>query len=217
VAEVKNTLDNLPWEAIQDTVHVLHYARLRNKQVFIMGNGGSAATASHMACDLSKNTVIPGQPRFRVMALTDNMALFSAYANDHGYADVFSEQLASLARPGDVAIAISTSGNSPNVLKAVELARATGIITIGWTGYHGGQLCDMADISVVVPNHCVEQIEDVHMMLEHMVTTFLRRAIQADGASRIDGLTPEQWGGNFMERMRRERVNACRRVPVDQV
>ena len=201
VAELKETLDNLPWEAIRDTVGLLHYARLSDKQVFIMGNGGSAATASHMACDLGKNTVIPGRPRLRVMALTDNMPLFSAYANDHGYENVFVEQLANFVRRGDIVIGISTSGNSPNVLKCIELAQEVGAITIGWTGYDGGRLAQMVDVPVVVPNHCVEQIEDVHLMLEHLVTTVLRRAIQADGVALPEGFVPELWGPRLAERI----------------
>lgn len=201
VAEIKESLDNLPWEAIHTTVSLLHHARLTERQVFIMGNGGSAATASHMACDLGKNTVIPGRPRFRVMALTDNMALFSAYANDDGYESVFAEQLANFVRRGDVVIAISTSGNSANVLKAVELAREAGAITIGWTGYDGGRLAQRVDVPVVVPNHCVEQIEDLHLMLEHLVTIALRRAIQADDVPLPAGLVPEPWGPRLAERI----------------
>ncbi len=199
--EIKATLDSLPWEAIRDTISLLHYARLSDKQVFVMGNGGSAATASHMACDLSKNTVIPGRPRFRVMSLTDNMALFSAYANDNGYENVFSEQLANFVRPGDVVLGISTSGNSPNVIKGIELARKARALTIGWTGYDGGKLADLVDIPVIVPNHCVEQIEDIHMMLEHLVTTALRRAIKADGVAVPGGFVPELWGLRLAEKI----------------
>jgi D-sedoheptulose 7-phosphate isomerase len=201
VTELKETLDSLPWEVIQDIVSLLHFARLTDKQVFIMGNGGSAATASHMACDLGKNTVIPGRPRFRIMALTDNMALFSAHANDYGYENVFVEQLASFVRRGDVVLGISTSGNSPNVLKGIELAREVGAITIGWTGYDGGKLAQMVDVSLVVPNHCVEQIEDVHMMLEHLITTALRQAIQADGVPLPDKFVAELWGLRLAERV----------------
>ena len=180
VHEIKKTLDNLSWEAIHNTVTLLHHARITDKQVFIMGNGGSASTASHMACDLAKNTVIPGQPRFRIMALSNNMALFSAYANDNGYENVFAEQLANFVRQGDIVIGISTSGNSANVLKAIKLAKKTRAVTIGWTGFDGGQLAQMVDLSLNVPNHCIEQVEDIHLMLEHMVTTALRRAIQAN-------------------------------------
>lgn len=191
VAEIKKTLDNLPWEAIHDTVSLLHYAWLTGKQVFIMGNGGSAATASHMACDLGKNTVILGRPRFRVMALTDNIPLLSAYANDHGYENVFVEQLVNWVRQGDIVIGISTSGNSPNVLKAIKLAREVRAITVGWTGYDGGMLAKMVDVAVVVPNHCVEQIEDIHLMLGHLVTTTLRHTIQADCAPLPSGVVLE--------------------------
>jgi D-sedoheptulose 7-phosphate isomerase len=201
VAELKQTLDQLPWQAIQDTVSLLHYARLSDKQVFIMGNGGSAATASHMACDLGKNTVLPGRPRFRILALTDNMALFSAHANDFGYENVFAEQLASFVRRGDVVVGISTSGNSPNVLKGMELARAVGAVTIGWSGYEGGQLAQMVDVALVVPNRCVEQIEDVHMMLEHLITTALRRAIAADGMALPERFVPELWGLRLAEQV----------------
>jgi D-sedoheptulose 7-phosphate isomerase len=169
--------------------------------VIIMGNGGSAATASHMACDLGKNTVIPGRPRFRVMALTDSMALITAYANDLGYENVFAEQLTNLVRPGDIVVGISTSGNSPNVLRAIELARQAGAITIGWTGYDGGKLAQMVDVPVVVPNHCVEQLEDVHLMLEHMVTAALRQAIQMEGVPLPDRFVSEVWGLRLAERI----------------
>jgi D-sedoheptulose 7-phosphate isomerase len=182
--EVALTLDLLPWETIHEMVQVLHRARLEGRQIFVMGNGGSASTATHMACDLSKNTAVAGAPRFRIMALTDNMALFSALANDLAYEDVFAEQLANFLQPGDVVVAISTSGNSPNVLKAVELARTSGAFTIGWTGYNGGKLARLVDMSIVVPNECVEQIEDIHMMLEHMATKALRWLAQRDSAAR---------------------------------
>jgi D-sedoheptulose 7-phosphate isomerase len=201
VNEIKETLDNLPWEAIRNTVSLLHYARLTDKQVFIMGNGGSASTASHMACDLAKNTVIPGRPRFRIMALTDNMALFSAYANDNGYENVFAEQLANFVRQGDIVIGISTSGNSANVLNAIELAKKSRAVTIGWTGFDGGQLAQMVDFSLNVLNHCIEQVEDIHLMLVHLLTTALRRAIQADGITLPSEFIPELWGLRLAERI----------------
>jgi D-sedoheptulose 7-phosphate isomerase len=112
-AEIKQTLDRLPWQEIQRVVDILRVAWLTDKQVFIMGNGGSAATASHMACDLGKNTVVAGVPRLRVMSLNDNMAHFSAYANDNGYDQVFAEQLSNYVNAGDVVIAISTGALPP--------------------------------------------------------------------------------------------------------
>jgi len=192
--EVQATLKKLPLDKIRDVIAVLQYARLNNKQVFILGNGGSAATASHFACDLSKGTLLPGRPRFRVMALTDNMPLFSALANDNGYENVFAEQLASFVQPGDVVISISGSGNSANVLKATELARSVRATTIGLTGFDGGKLKDMVDICVLVPNHCMEQVEDIHLLLEHLICTCLRKAISADKYKVPSIFIPEEWG-----------------------
>jgi len=177
VEEIKDTLDRLPWEAIQEVIGVLQEARLNDRQVFVMGNGGSAATASHFACDLGKGTLMPGRPRFRVIALTDNMPLFSALANDFGYDRVFVEQLASLVHPGDVVIGISGSGNSANVLNAIFFARQVGASTIGLTGFDGGRLKDLVDVCILVPNHCIEQVEDLHLLLEHLIATQLRQAI----------------------------------------
>ena len=177
VNEIKQTLDRLPFTAIEMVVERLHQARLNRNQVFVMGNGGSAATATHLACDLGKNTVAPGFPRFRIQSLNDNMSFFSACANDYGYETVFAEQLANFIDKDDVVLAISASGNSANVLRAIELANKSGAFTIGWSGYEGGKLAQLVDLPVVVANHNIEQIEDAHMMLAHMVTAALREAI----------------------------------------
>lgn len=171
---IKATLDTMPWAVVERVVDVIHDARHTNRQVFVFGNGGSASTASHMACDLGKNTQAPGSPRLRVLSLNDNMALFSALSNDCGYENVFAEQLSSLVQPGDIVIAISASGNSPNVLKAIEVAQVRGATTIGFSGYAGGKLSQMVDLPIVAENHCIEQIEDIHVMLEHMITTAVR-------------------------------------------
>lgn len=176
IADVQRTLGLLPWELIEEMVEQLHRARLSGKQIFIIGNGGSAATASHFACDLGKNIVVPHLPRLRVQSLTDNMAIFSACANDYGYESVFAEQLANLVQPGDIVIAISASGNSPNVLRAVEFAQSCAAFTIGWSGYKGGKLARLVDLAIVVTNDCIEQIEDAHLVLAHMVTVALRQA-----------------------------------------
>lgn len=172
--EVMQSLDLMPWQEIGRMVQILHRARLESRQIFVIGNGGSASTASHMACDLNKNTILPGVPRFKVIALTDNMATLSAYANDLGYENIFAEQLANYGESGDILVAISTSGNSPNVLQAVDYAKQAGAFTIGWAGYQGGQLAALVDLPVIVPNHSIEQIEDIHLMLGHMVTQALR-------------------------------------------
>jgi D-sedoheptulose 7-phosphate isomerase len=178
VGNLKRTLDALPLELIEATVEQIHLARVNQRQVFIMGNGGSAATASHFACDLGKNTVMAGFPRLRVQSLNDNMAFFSACANDYGYDTVFAEQLTNFIQPEDVVLAISASGNSANVLKAVQVARAGGAFTIGWSGYQGGKLAKMVDLPIVIPSDSIEQIEDIHLMMAHMVTVSVRQAAQ---------------------------------------
>lgn len=179
IEQLQSCLVQLPLEHVRAVIGVLQYARFNHRQVFIMGNGGSAATASHFACDLGKGTAVPDLPRFRVVALTDNTALFSAYANDFGYEWVFAEQLANLLQPGDVVIGISGSGNSVNVLRALELARQRQAFTIGFTGFDGGKMRDLVDLCVIVPSTCMEQIEDVHLMLEHLVCSCLRQSTQA--------------------------------------
>jgi D-sedoheptulose 7-phosphate isomerase len=180
LTDLQTTLSNLPLNDIERAVEVLIDARLNDRQVFTLGNGGSAATASHFACDLGKGTVVPGYPRFRVMALTDNMPLFSALANDYGYEHVFVEQLANLVRPGDVVIGISGSGNSANVLNAIQLAREVGATTIGMTGFDGGKLKGMVDICILSPSHCMEKVEDTHLVLEHLISTAVRERAKCE-------------------------------------
>lgn len=180
LSEIKQVIDRLPLDLIEATVEQLHQARVNRRQIFIIGNGGSAATATHFACDLAKNTVVAGLPRLRVQTLNDNMALFSANANDYGYETVFAEQLINFVEAEDLLLAISASGNSPNVLKAVQVARTCGAYTIGWSGYQGGKLAKLVDLALVVASDAIEQIEDVHLMLCHMVTLGLRKRAQND-------------------------------------
>jgi D-sedoheptulose 7-phosphate isomerase len=179
VAGLKRTLDRMPWDRVDRIVDLLDTARLAGHQVFIFGNGGSASTASHMACDLGKNTVMPGTPRLRTLSLNDNMALFSALGNDYGYENVFVEQLHNLVDAGDVVIAISASGNSLNVLKAVTLATERGATTVGLCGYAGGKLAKIVDLAIIAENDCIEQVEDIHLILEHMITSAMRERMRA--------------------------------------
>lgn len=176
--EVQDTLGSLPLERIQDVVDVLLSANYVGSTVFTLGNGGSAATASHFACDLAKGTITPGRPRFRAVALTDNVPLMTAWSNDVAYEDVFADQLGGFMGRGDVVVAFSGSGNSPNVLRAVELARRLGGITIGFSGFAGGQLSGMVDVPLVVRCDCMEQIEDVHLTLCHLICTVLREEMR---------------------------------------
>jgi D-sedoheptulose 7-phosphate isomerase len=174
IAQLSDTLEHLPVDLIDQVISLLHQARLEQRQIFIMGNGGSASTASHFVADLAKNTRKEGWPSFRVIGLTDNMAAITAYANDEGYENVFVQQLANFVEPGDMVIAISASGNSKNVLKAVELANQVGATTIGFTGFSGGELGQMVSIHLHVPSDIIEQVEDIHLVFEHMIVKALR-------------------------------------------
>jgi len=187
---LRHTLEALPEATLVQAIELLHQARLEQRQVFILGNGGSAATASHFVCDLAKNTRHPGCPSFRAIGLADNMALFSALANDEGYENVFLQQLVTFFKPGDLVIAISTSGNSPNVVNAVEMARHKGAKTIGMTGFDGGQLAPLVDIHLHVPSDCIEQVEDIHLAMEHLICKALREKAQSEVEVIGEAVTP---------------------------
>ena len=166
---VQELLNKVPFAAVDQVVEALISANQAGQTVFICGNGGSASTATHFGCDLAKRPIVAGQPRYRVIPLTDNNALMTAISNDIGYDVVFSEQLIPLVRKGDILIGISGSGNSKNVIKAVEVAKAAGAITIGFSGYDGGKLAPAVDISVHIPSFNMAMVEDVHLMLEHAI------------------------------------------------
>jgi len=178
ISTLQLTMDQLPQQLIADVIEVLQQARRKGNQVFILGNGGSASTASHFACDLAKNTRQEGLPHFRVIGLTDNMAMFSALANDGGYENVFSEQLASLVRPGDIVIAISASGNSKNVINAAETAHRYEATVIGFTGFDGGRLGQLANINIHVNSNIIEHVEDIHLMLEHLIVSSIKGQVR---------------------------------------
>ena len=180
ITSIVETIQQLPVDLIEDIVDILHEARLSRKQIFIMGNGGSASTASHFVCDLAKNTREDGWPHFKVIGLTDNMAIFSAYANDEGYDSVFAQQLANLISVGDIVIGISASGNSPNVLKAMEVAQQHHATRIGFTGFTGGKLGQMVDLHIHIPNNNYGQVEDIHLMLEHMAVNALQDRVKTE-------------------------------------
>lgn len=187
--EVSEMVAAMPMAAAARVAELLLDCHRRGGTVFALGNGGSAATASHFACDLAKGTLAEGVPAFRVVPLTDNMPLMTAWANDTSYERVFAEQLAALVRPGDVVVLISASGNSPNVLAAARVARDAGAVAIGWTGATGGKLARLCDLALRVPSPSIEQVEDAHMMLAHSICVALRaclRTLRYDGAA----LTP---------------------------
>lgn len=170
-----NVLRRVDVGVIDRVVAALLAARDDDRTIFVLGNGGSAATAAHLANDLAMGTQAPHR-RFRTCSLADNAALLSAAANDYGYADVFVRQLEGILRPRDVVVAISASGSSDNVLRAVTHANAVGALTIGFTGFDGGRLRQLVQIDVHVPTGDGEYgpSEDAHLALAHVITNYLR-------------------------------------------
>lgn len=176
--DLKKAIDVLNQEKIQKVISVLFKAYQNNKQVFILGNGGSASTASHFACDLGKGTLQNiydmGEKRFRVISLTDNVATLMAYGNDLSFENVFVQQLNNLINEEDVVIGISGSGNSANVIKAIEYAKKYGAVTVGFLGFRtGGKLGQMVDYDIIVQDDHYGRIEDIHLVLCHLVSDSL--------------------------------------------
>jgi D-sedoheptulose 7-phosphate isomerase len=176
---LKQVLDNIDLAEIRVFVETLLDARERGATVFFIGNGGSAATASHFANDLSIGTNAYEKP-FRVVSLTDNVPVMTALGNDFGYDEIFVRQLMVLAKAGDVLVAISASGNSPNLLKSFEYASGAGVKSVAITSFDGGKMKEMADVSLHVPTDPKEYgpAEDAHMIIDHLVGAYLMRAIK---------------------------------------
>lgn len=154
---------------IVEVIKLLDKARMIGGRVYTFGNGGSGSTASHFASDLNKGARRNDKPPFKAVCLNDNMPLLTAWGNDTHYGMVFQEPLDNFVEKGDVIVAISGSGNSPNVINAVKLAMARGAGTIGLTGFDGGQLKKEVDVPIIVPSNIMEQVEDVHLILCHVI------------------------------------------------
>lgn len=173
----------LPYEVIDAVTDVFWDAYRRDQALFVFGNGGSAALASHSACDFGKGTVVNGNRRFRVMSLTDNVPLMTAWANDQRYEDIFAEQLRAFVRSGDVVFAISGSGNSANVLNGLQVARDSGAQTVGLTGFKGGKMKVLCDQCVVIPSDNMQLIEDFHIAVTHSIFTTLKKRMVSERES----------------------------------
>ena len=176
---VQAVLRRINIEEVASFINLLLLARERGSTVFFIGNGGSAATASHFANDLAVGTDSYDKP-FRALSLTDNVPLITALGNDFGYEEIFVRQLRVLGKSGDVLISISASGNSPNLLRAMEYAAAAGIVTVAITAFDGGKMKAIADQGIHVPTGAREYgpAEDAHMVLDHLVGAFLMRHIK---------------------------------------
>jgi len=167
--QLEKMLSGLDLAKVQKAIAWLAEAREQGRQIFVFGNGGSASTASHFATDLVKGASYGRARRFRILALTDSLPTITAYANDTGYENVFVEQLKNFAREGDVVIGISSSGNSPNVIRAIEYAASAGCRTIGLTGGDGGKLGPLVQIEIRAPETHTGRIEDAHFVICHMI------------------------------------------------
>lgn len=187
LADLKSVVESLPLADVEAIIASLTEAYKQGRQIFIIGNGGSAATASHMACDLGKTVLGKGieasTKRFRVIALTDNMPLITAWANDTSYETVFAEQLRNLANRGDWLVVITGSGTSPNIVEAIKVARRLGLKSIGFLGFDGGIVKELLDQCVIVESDNYGHIEDIHMILTHLVTAYFKQALENGGIS----------------------------------
>jgi D-sedoheptulose 7-phosphate isomerase len=180
--KLKRTLDLISRDELEGFLALLLDALDRGCHVFIMGNGGSSSTASHFVADFNKGLSLGKKKRFRFICLADNTATITAYANDLSYDDIFVEQLRNFLEPADLVIAISGSGNSRNVIKAIEYANAVGATTLGLTGYDGGALRKLARHGVHIPIDDMQVTEDLHMVLDHMAYAILGRYLPAEDA-----------------------------------
>ena len=176
--ELEQMIRAISLSHLERVLRLLEEAYLDGHRIFIMGNGGSAATASHLALDLAKNTIVPGAPRLKAISLTDHVPLITAWSNDTAYEHIFAEQLANMIEPGDVVIGISTSGNSPNVINALHLARTFQASTIGLLGAKGGRIKDLVDAYVLAPGQNIEQEEDAHLILAHVIARHMREVVR---------------------------------------
>lgn len=175
IERVQSLLENLETESVELFIKELSHARDRMAQIFFLGNGGSAATANHFVNDLNVCASPESKKPFRAISLTSNEALLTCLANDFGYDCIFVRQLKNLMAPADLVVGISASGNSPNVIRALEYANANGAITVGLVGFDGGMIKKLAKFVIHVKSETGEYgpVEDIHMILDHLISTFL--------------------------------------------
>jgi len=178
LAAVQEVLSRVDHAVIDQMAEVIWHGYGSGRTLFLFGNGGSAALASHFACDIGKGTIAGREKRLKTVALTDNIALITAWANDKSYDEIFAEQLEALAEKGDIAMAISGSGNSPNVIRGLQAARKCGAKTLVLTGFQGGQAKALADLCLVVPSDSMQHIEDAHLCATHAIFLAVRERIK---------------------------------------
>lgn len=173
LASLSRGLELIDRNSVDELMNLLEDARLGGKKVFVMGNGGSAATASHFVCDFNKGVSCTKDRKYRFICLNDNVPVMMAYANDLSYDDVFVGQLQNFLEEGDLVLGISGSGNSENVVRALEWANLHGGISVGLTGYSGGRVKQISRYNVHIPLDDMQVVEDLHLVLNHCMMKIL--------------------------------------------
>lgn len=173
--QLVDSLKPMPLKELDTVIEALALARDSDRVIYVMGNGGSASTASHFTCDLGKGAIQAGKQGFKIFCLNDNIPTITAWANDTDYDNIFAGQIESFVNPKDVVIAISVGGNSPNVVKGIQAAKLIGAYCISFVGSGEGKLKTLSDVTVVVPNDNTEQVEDLHLIICHAIKTCLRQ------------------------------------------
>ncbi len=189
IEELKKVLDDFPHDRFEKLIEVLLESYEKGRHIFVMGNGGSASTASHLACDINKGCCLNRDKKFKMICLNDSVSTMLAYANDLSYEEIFVEPLKNFFDPGDVVIGISGSGNSANVLRAIQYANENEGITVGLCGFSGGKLYQMAQIPLLVRVDDIQKVEDIHMVIVHMVMRQIMWRLDATPAKAIAGRT----------------------------
>jgi D-sedoheptulose 7-phosphate isomerase len=188
LGEMKTIVDRLDRGKIDEIIEAIYGTWKNDKRMYLMGNGGSASTASHLVNDFGKCTAMPGKKRFKVLGFTDNAALITAIVNDNGFENVYSEQLLNLMEAGDTLVGFSAHGGSgrdksglwsQNLLKAFQIAKENGVLTVGFSGFDGGAMKDLCDISIVVPFPNTQHVENFHLALGHLICNRLIEKIAA--------------------------------------
>lgn len=183
---IKILLDELDTAPVEKATQIIESAYSNESHIFLIGNGGSASTASHMANDFSKGICTNSQKRFKALSLTDNASFLTAISNDKGYEEIFADQLKVFLKKGDVVIGLSASGNSQNIINALQYAKAHGAKTIGFVGFDGGKMKGMADVCIHVKTQkgLYGPVEDIHMILDHIISGYLNEKFKKKGEIR---------------------------------
>ncbi|HEX9711932.1 MAG TPA: SIS domain-containing protein [Actinomycetota bacterium] len=198
LASVEGILRDIDPPKLEQIIDVIYHAYSEDRQIFLMGNGGGAATSMHFTCDLNKTAIVPGRRRMRAMSLSDNTSLVTAWANDTNYTNIFGEQLVNWARPGDLVIGFTASGMSVNIVNAIALANEMGCQTIAFVGFDGGTVGAIAQNVLHIQSSSYQHIEDVHLLLCHVITNALQDRARADTS-----LVTTGQGDEVQERVRR--------------